>query len=99
MPLSEEELSRLKGWLLLPEADLLIDILTARIVASQMQAGIHLSHDHHEAFIGSVKPEMGNDSTISATAAAEAMIARDVLTNLFAEDSELFTLAFDIQLA
>ena len=99
MPLSEEELSRLKGWLLLPEADLLIDILTARIVASQMQAGIHLSHDHHEAFIGSVKPEMGNDSTISATAAAEAMIARDVLTNLFTEDSELFTLAFDIQLA
>lgn len=83
----------------MPESDLLIKILTARIVASQMQAGIHLSHDHHEAFVGSVKPEMGNDSTVSATAAAEAMIARDVLNNLFAEDSDLFTLTFDIQLA
>lgn len=99
MPLSEEESSRLKGWLLLPEADLLFQVLKARIVASQMQAGIHLSHDHHEAFVGSVKPEMGNDSTVSATAAAEAMIARDVLKNLFAEDSDLFTLTFDIQLA
>ena len=99
MPLSEEELSRLKGWLLSPEAELLHKILTARIIASQMQAGIHLSNDHHEAFVGSVGPEMGTASTESATTAAEAMIARDVLTNLFAEDSELFTLAFDIQLA
>lgn len=99
MPLSEEELSHLKGWLLSPEAELLHKILTARIVASQMQAGIHLSNDHHEAFVGSVGPEMGTASTESATTAAEAMIARDVLTNLFAKDSELFTLAFDIQLA
>ena len=97
--MSEEESIRLKGWLLLPEADLLHKVLTARVVASQMQAGINLSNDHHEAFVGSVKPEMGNDSTVSATAAAEAMIARDVLTNLFSEDSELFTLTFDIQLA
>lgn len=99
MPLSEEELSRLKGWLLLPEADLLFQVLKARTVAFQMQAGIHLSSDHHEAFLGSVKPEAGNIAAASATDAAEAMIARDVLTNLFAEDSELFTLAFDIQLA
>lgn len=99
MPLSEEESSRLKGWLLLPEADLLFQVLKARAVAFQMQAGIHLSNDHHEAFIGSVGPEMGAASTESATVAAEAMITLDVLKNLFAEDSELFTLTFDIQLA
>ncbi len=99
MPLSEEESSRLKGWLLLPEADLLFQVLKARTVAFQMQAGIHLSNDHHEAFLGSVKPEAGNIATASATDAAEAMITLDVLRSLFAEDSELFTLTFDIQLA
>lgn len=99
MPLSQEELDRLKGWLLLPEADLLHKVLTARTVAFQMQAGIHLSNDHHEAFVGGVKPEMGNSATVSATGAAEAMIASDVLKSLFAEGSELFTLTFDIQLA
>jgi hypothetical protein len=92
-------LIRLKGWLLLPEADLLHKILTARTVAFQMQAGIHLSNDHHEAFVGSVKPEMGTAATVSATGAAEAMITRDVLKSLFSDETDLYTLTFDIQLA
>lgn len=64
-----------------------------------MQAGIHLSNDHHEAFLESTKPEMSPTASVSATGAAEAMIARDVLTSLFEEGSDLYTLTFDIQLA
>ena len=91
MPLSQEESDRLKGWLLLPESDLLQSPLKARAVAFQMQAGIHLSNDHHEAFLGRLSRKRATAQPCPQPDAAEAMIASDVLKSLFAEGTELFT--------